>query len=464
MSEKLEIWGVNDPNISAQLALAVKLDLFAKEAGLDVVCRFAESGTTMPQDVLTAEQKPFAFTQTPITSILLHDKNMSTKLLAPLADIAGTQQVVIQRDKDINTPQDLEGKRIGMAKGAAVFIALTNMAKDCHVDLDQIYFINLLPTDQLSAFREKKLDAIACWEPWTSEAQQYGGLFFFSGTRSEIPKIEGNVNWLINQSCLIALDETIDRDPETLIAILKVLQKTTTMINQNFHESATLLAEFFQRSPEDMQAIMRKNTYSMTMDSLFRIGVLSFRDFLYENGRVSLKFSENQLYRTDLLREVDPTLVLLEKESKKDVGFFEKEGIYYKDHVSFEGDLSHLHFLMADDSVVVRNFLNRTLEILHAEALGEATTGQEAIDMFVKLRPNFITMDLSMPGLSGVDAIQQIRRMDPHVNIIVISGIDVQEVREEVFKLGVKIFIKKPFVPDKAASVIRTILEKSRAR
>ncbi len=99
--------------------------------------------------------------------------------------------MVIQRDKGINTPQDLEGKRIGMAKGAAVFIALTNMAKDCHVDLDKIYFINLLPTDQLSAFREKKLDAIACSEPWTSEAQQYGGLFFFQEPDPKSQKLKG---------------------------------------------------------------------------------------------------------------------------------------------------------------------------------------------------------------------------------------------------------------------------------
>lgn len=461
MSEKLEIWGVNDPNISAQLALAVKLDLFMKEGGIEVACRFAESGTTMPRDVLEAEHKPFAFTQTPITSILLHDKGVSTKILAPLADIAGTQQVIVHQGSEIKTPQDLEGKRIGMAKGAAVFIALTNMAKDCHVDLEQAYFINLLPTEQVAAFREKKLDAIACWEPWTSEVQQYDGKFLFSGTRSEIPQIEGNVNWLINQSCLIAPDEMIDRAPEKLITILKVLQKATLMIDHYFEDTTSLLADFFQRSPEDMQAIMRKNTYSMTMDSLFRIGVLSFRDFLYENKRVAFKFSENQLYRTDLLREVDPALVLLEGGAAKDVGFFEKEGIYYKDDVSFEGDLTNLRFLMADDSVVVRNFLNQTLELLRAEALGEATTGQEAIDMFINLRPNFITMDLSMPGLSGVEAIQQIRKIDPQVNIIVISGIDVQEVREEVFKLGVKMFIKKPFVPERAASVIQTILEKS---
>ena len=69
MADKLEIWGVNDPNISAQLALALKLNLFQQEAGLDVTCRFIESGTKMAEEVLTAQQKPFAIMQTPMTAI-----------------------------------------------------------------------------------------------------------------------------------------------------------------------------------------------------------------------------------------------------------------------------------------------------------------------------------------------------------------------------------------------------------
>ena len=461
MSEKLEVWGVNDPNISAQLALAVQLDLFKQVAGLDVSCRFAESGTTMPRDVLEADKKPFAFTQTPITSILLHDQGFSTKILSPLADIAGTQQVIVHQDSNIAAPQDLEGKRVGMAKGAAVYIALINMAKDCHVDLEEVYFINLLPTDQLTAFREHRLDAIACWEPWTSEALEVGGKFYFSGSRSEIPGMEGDVNWLINQSCLIAPDEHIDRQPELLVAILKVLHKATELINHQFDDIVSPLAKFFKRSEAELTEIMQKNMYSMTMDSLFRIGALSFRDFLYENNRVSNRCEEAQLYRTDLLRQVNPSLAILEKESAKGFSVFEKEGIYHKEGVSLEGNISDLRFLLADDSVVVREFLNQTLEILGAEVVGEAKNGQEAVELFMKLRPNFVTMDLSMPGLSGVDAIKNIRDIDPSVNIIVISGIDVEEVREEVFNLGAKMFIKKPFRPEKAANVLRTMIEGS---
>ena len=57
MPETIELWGVSDPNISAQLALACKLDLFKREAGLDVSCKFIESGTTMADDVFNAEKK-----------------------------------------------------------------------------------------------------------------------------------------------------------------------------------------------------------------------------------------------------------------------------------------------------------------------------------------------------------------------------------------------------------------------
>ncbi len=463
MAEKFDIWGVHDPNISAQLALALKLDLFRKEVGLEVGCRFIESGTTMPKDVLDAEQPPFAIIQTPITGILLHDKGFSTKIIAPLADIAGTQQVVIRPDSEISAPKDLQGKRLGMAKGAAVYIAILNMAKDYQVDLDQTYFINLLPSDQITAFKERRLDAIACWEPWTSEAVAAGGQFYFSGNQSAVPGMNGPVNWLVNQSCLMVPDANIEQRPDVLISILKVLKKATDMINNKFDDVVNLLADFFQKSPEDLAAIMRKNNYAMTIDTLFRIGVLSFRDFLYENGRVSIRFTEDQLYRTDILREVDPKLVSLRSSTALRGDFFEKDHMYFRRDGRFQGDLSSLRFLLADDSRVVRTFLNQTLDLLGAEKLGEATNGSEAIEMFTRLRPNFMTMDLAMPGLSGVDAIRQILEMDPTVNIIVISGLDMEEVREEVFKLGVRMFIKKPFNPQKAADVIRALVNKSAA-
>ena len=458
MSEKIEIWGVKDPNISAQLALAAKLDLFKREAGLDVSCKFLESGTTMPADLLNAEKKPFAFTQTPITSIILHDKGFSTKLLAPLADIAGTQQVIIHESSGISTPKDLEGKQIGMAQGAAVYIALKNMSKDCNVNLENVEFVNLLPHDQLAAFGDGKLHSIACWEPWTTKAQTMGGKFFFSGAQSEIPGMEGPVNWLVNQSCLIVPDEHLERHPETAVTILKVLKTATDLINQRRKDVSKVLSTFFGISRLELIMAMQKNNYTMAIDGLFRIGVLAFRDFLHENGRVSQRFPENIFYDTKYLAQVDPAAIKLRTTASRGLNIIEKDGVYYTPELQLKYNGSELKFLLADDSRYVRLALSQAVKIIGGEVIGEATTGREAIEKFTELRPNFITMDLSMPGVSGVEAISNILHEDPDVNIIVISGTNLEEVREEVFNLGVKMFITKPFDPMQVATVIGSLV------
>lgn len=459
MPEKIEIWGVKDPNISAQLALAVKLDLFKRVAGLEVTCKFLESGTTMPNDVLTAAEKPFAFTQTPITAIVLHDKGFSTKLVAPLADIAGTQQVIINENSGISHPKDLEGKQVGMAQGAAVFIAIKNMSKDCNVDLRNVQFVHLLPHDQLAAFGDGKLHAIACWEPWTTKAQTMGGKFYFSGARSEIPGIEGEVNWLVNQSCLIVPDENLEKSPETVIAVLKVLKTATDLLNQRRKDVSKVLAEFFGISRLELLMAMQKNKYGFVMDNLFRIGVLGFRDFLHENGRVATRFPEHFLYDAKFLKHVDPACVRLETAGLKNMTITEKNGVYYIESMTLHYDEnSSLKFLLADDSRYVRVSLAKAVEILGGEVIGEAANGNDAIDKFSHLRPNFITMDLSMPGVSGVDAIKGILKIDPKANVIVISGTNLEEVREEVFRLGAKMFITKPFDPMQVATIIGSLI------
>jgi hypothetical protein len=93
----------------------------------------------------------------------------------------------------------------------------------------------------------------------------------------------------------------------------------------------------------------------MTMDTIFRIGVLSFRDFLFETGRLSKELMEDELYQSKILKEMDPSCVLIH-EPKEDVTIFEKDQVYYRPGTEFEGDTSKLHFMLADDSRVVRNF------------------------------------------------------------------------------------------------------------
>ncbi len=456
MAKQIELWGVKDPNISAQLALAYTLDLFQREAGLDVTCKFIVSGTTMADDVLQAEKAPCAFIQTPITALRLHEKGFKTKIVAPLADVAGAQQVIIRESSGIKSPADLKGKQVAIAHGAAVFLALQNMAKDCNVDLESMRFVDLLPEDQLEAFKEGKVDVIASWEPWTTKALIMGGNFYFSGKRSEIPGIEGDINWLINQSCLIVPEETLQTHAECVIAILNVLRKATELINHHHDKILVPLAEFFGISRVELMLAMQKNHYSMAVTNLFRLGILGFRDHLYESGEISSKFPEHELYDLSYLKQIDSTLIFLEETFPKEITILEKNGIYYRDDFWIKTEAgARLKVLLADDSRFVRASLKQAIQNIGGEIIAEATTGSEAIEKFAFLRPNVITMDLTMPGISGLEAIKILLQIDPSITIVVISGTDLQEVREEVFNLGVKMFITKPFEPMQVASLLQ---------
>ena len=417
MTMPLEIWGVKDPNISAQLALAAQRDLFQQEAGLDVACRFIESGTTMASDILSAAQKPFAFTQTPITAMLLREQGCGVKIVAPLADIAGAQQLVLRNADGIIHPRDLERKRIGMAKRSAIYVAIEKMARDYG-----------------------------------------GGTVYFSGVRSEIPGMEGNVSWLVNQSCLIAPEEHLQAHADELVAILGALRKATEMLNHDRKEVSKDLADFFGISRVELLTVLNENAYSLRMDNLFRIGVLEFRDFLHKTGQISSRFAEQMLYDSSLLRELDPSLVALEETAAQSLSIIQKGGIYYPSEMKLSGNNLRLRFLLADDSRYVRKMLTQAVRVIGGEILGEATSGSEAVEMFTRLRPNVVTMDLSMPGVSGLDAIKRILELDPEVNIIVVSGADLEEVRNEVFELGVKIFITKPFDPALVAEIVGLLL------
>lgn len=312
---RIELYGVKDPNISGQLIVAKEKGFFDEE-GLQVDYRLLPSGTMMPDEVIQAKEKPFAFTQTPVTTLILQDRGIDVKIVAPLADISGTQQVVIRGDSGIVTPRDLEGKKIGMAKGAAVYIAFQSMAREFGVDLARITFVDLLPAQQLEALQRGEVHGIACWEPWTSRAQAIGGKFYFSGSRSAIPGYEEDINWLVDQSVLMVLNENLQQHPDTVKALIRAFKRATDFINENPQEAATILSGPLSADALEIEKILALNKYSMKMDNLFKIGLLSFRELLFQNGAISTMPEEKSLYTTEWLEAVDPSLVLITREGE----------------------------------------------------------------------------------------------------------------------------------------------------
>jgi len=101
--------------------------------------------------------------------------------------------------------------------------------------------------------------------------------------------------------------------------------------------------------------------------------------------------------------------------------------------------------LITDDALIIREIIKDIALNAGWEIVGEATNGQEAIERFLQLRPDVVTLDLVMPEYDGLHALRGIMAADPDAKVIVVSALDQKNVLKNAFKIGAADFIVKPF-------------------
>ena len=77
-----------------------------------------------------------------------------------------------------------------------------------------------------------------------------------------------------------------------------------------------------------------------------------------------------------------------------------------------------MRLLIADDHTLFRHSLRNLLEVHGLEVLGEATNGRESIDLAIRLQPDVVLLDLSMPEMSGLEAITRLRALSPQLDAL----------------------------------------------
>lgn len=101
--------------------------------------------------------------------------------------------------------------------------------------------------------------------------------------------------------------------------------------------------------------------------------------------------------------------------------------------------------LIVDDAAFMRLCLKNILEDSGFTVVAEAENGFKAIQLYKQLKPDIVTMDLTMPELSGIDTIKMIKEIDKNARIIVISSMGHERVVREAIIAGAISFIVKPF-------------------
>lgn len=115
--------------------------------------------------------------------------------------------------------------------------------------------------------------------------------------------------------------------------------------------------------------------------------------------------------------------------------------------------------LVVDDSIVMRKNLSSILEGNGHEVIGEASNGRQAISQYEKLKPDVMTMDISMPIMSGVEAVQQIIAKYPEAKIVMVSAVNQKKMVFNAINSGAKHYIVKPIDSENLLSVVNEVVQ-----
>ncbi len=117
--------------------------------------------------------------------------------------------------------------------------------------------------------------------------------------------------------------------------------------------------------------------------------------------------------------------------------------------------------MVVDDSMFIAKQISQYLTSEGFEIVGTATDGNEAVEKYKELSPNvdLVTMDITMPNVDGIAALEQILDFDRGARVIIVSALGKQDLVKKALLLGAKNYIVKPLDREKVLERIRMALK-----
>jgi len=117
-------------------------------------------------------------------------------------------------------------------------------------------------------------------------------------------------------------------------------------------------------------------------------------------------------------------------------------------------------FLVVDDAIFMRTVLKKMLTEANFSVIGEAGNGLQAIEMAEQLKPDIVTLDITMPEMDGIEAIEKILAVSPNSKIIMCSAMGQHSKVVEAIKRGARDFIVKPFEKTRVLQAIYNVMNR----
>lgn len=112
--------------------------------------------------------------------------------------------------------------------------------------------------------------------------------------------------------------------------------------------------------------------------------------------------------------------------------------------------------IIVDDASIMRI---RLREILEQEftIVGEAANGEEALKLYTEHTPDFVTLDITMPHMNGLDALKGLLAAHPDARVVIVSAVGQKQIVFEALEAGAKDFVVKPFDAERVLRAVRRL-------
>ena len=115
--------------------------------------------------------------------------------------------------------------------------------------------------------------------------------------------------------------------------------------------------------------------------------------------------------------------------------------------------------LIVDDVAFARRLIREILTAAHINVIAEAANGNEAVHMYNKHKPDFVTMDVVMPEKGGIEATRQILDQHKEAKIIIVSAMGHEQLLMEAINAGARDYILKPFQADDLIKAVDKVFQ-----
>lgn len=115
--------------------------------------------------------------------------------------------------------------------------------------------------------------------------------------------------------------------------------------------------------------------------------------------------------------------------------------------------------MCVDDSPIMLSKLKQLLETLGYEVCGVVQSGLDAVKRYPELKPDLVTMDITMPGIDGIETVKQLKQLDPDVNVVMVTSHGQENMVLQALKAGAKGYVIKPLDIDKLREHLATAIK-----